>query len=63
MLLTMEKIQDEDLSILAEGLIDLAAGTWTCTEHGTVMDITTGQDCPKCVAHRCSARAAESSPG
>jgi hypothetical protein len=35
-------------SLVAEGLIDLFSGTWTCTEHDVVVDSATGLDCHLC---------------
>lgn len=43
--LMIAEVRDETL---AEGLIDLFSATWTCSEHGTVMAIETGADCPEC---------------
>lgn len=34
---------------LVEAVIDLEAGTWTCSVHGTVMAIESGEDCADCM--------------
>lgn len=31
-----------------EMLIDFATMTWTCSEHGTVLRLDSGEDCPRC---------------
>jgi hypothetical protein len=37
---------------VAEMLIDFADGTWTCSEHKTVMRLDSGEDCPRCRVER-----------
>lgn len=31
-----------------EALIDFITGTWTCSVHGTIMNLDSGADCPEC---------------
>lgn len=40
-----------DTDTVPEMLIDFATGTWTCAEHGAVMNLDSGLDCPQCAAH------------
>lgn len=40
-----------DTDTVPEMLIDFETGTWTCSEHGTVMALDSGKDCPKCEVH------------
>ena len=45
--LLMDRAEAPELD-LPEALIDFAEGTWTCREHGTVMRLDSGLDCPEC---------------